>query len=359
MNNWEIKKFSEIFILSAGGDIDKKNFSLKKTEEFCYPVFGNAIKNEGLYGYSNKYKIDKESLTITARGDIGKIFYREAKYTPIVRLIVCLPKDNISAKFMSYACSRIKFINETTGVPQLTIPNIKNYQLPIPPLEEQEKIVSILSKQDEVIEKLEKLIDLKVRQKKGLMQRLLSGKLRLKGFSGEWENVKAKELFLFRKGEQLNKANMLKSGLYPVLNGGVSFSGYTDKYNTLENTITISEGGNSCGFVNRINCKFWSGGHCYNLYNIKINENFLYYILKHDEFNIMKLRVGSGLPNIQRSSIENIVFYIPLDKNEQSAIASILSKCDEEIELLKKKLGLYRGQKKWLMEKLLSGEIRV
>ena len=127
----------------------------------------------------------------------------------------------------------------------------------------------------------------------------------------------------------------------------------------MEDTITISEGGNSCGFVNRVNCKFWSGGHCYNLYDIKINKDFLYYILKYNECNIMKLRVGSGLPNIQKSSIENLAFYIPIDKNEQSAIASILSKCDKEIELLKQKLELNKKQKKWLMQKLLSGEIRV
>ncbi len=352
MNNWEIKKLKYFLKVKHG-----KEQKLIEDKNGIYPILASG----GEIGRTNVYLYDKPSVLIGRKGTIDKPQYIEQPFWTIDTLFYTKVNDNNNAKFFYYLFQTINWhkYNEGSTIPSLNSTTIESIVVKVPPLEEQEKIVSILSKQDEVIEKLEKLIELKVRQKKGLMQRLLSGKLRLKGFSGEWENVKAKELFLFRKGEQLNKANMLKSGLYPVLNGGVSFSGYTDKYNTLENTITISEGGNSCGFVNRINCKFWSGGHCYNLYNIKINENFLYYILKHDEFNIMKLRVGSGLPNIQRSSIENIVFYIPLDKNEQSAIASILSKCDEEIELLRKKLGLYRGQKKWLMEKLLSGEIRV
>lgn len=352
MNNWEIKKLKYFLKVKHG-----KEQKLIEDKNGIYPILASG----GEIGRTNVYLYDKPSVLIGRKGTIDKPQYIEQPFWTIDTLFYTKVNDNNNAKFFYYLFQTINWhkYNEGSTIPSLNSTTIESIVVKVPPLEEQEKIVSILSKQDEVIEKLEKLIELKVRQKKGLMQRLLSGKLRLKGFSGEWENVKAKELFLFRKGEQLNKANMLKSGLYPVLNGGVSFSGYTDKYNTLENTITISEGGNSCGFVNRINCKFWSGGHCYNLYNIKINENFLYYILKHDEFNIMKLRVGSGLPNIQRSSIENIVFYIPLDKNEQSTIASILSKCDEEIELLKKKLGLYRGQKKWLMEKLLSGEIRV
>jgi type I restriction enzyme S subunit len=65
-----------------------------------------------------------------------------------------------------------------------------------------------------------------------------------------------------RKGEQLNRSTLNDNEYYPVYNGGISASGYTSDWNQIENTIIISEGGNSCGFVNFIKTKFWQGGHC-------------------------------------------------------------------------------------------------
>lgn len=352
MNNWQIKKLKYFLKVKHG-----KDQKLVEDKNGIYPILASG----GEISRTNRYLYNKPSVLIGRKGTIDKPQYIENPFWTIDTLFYTEINDNNKPKFFYYLFQTINWYkyNEGSTVPSLNSTTIESIIVKVPPLAEQEKIVSILSKQDEVIEKLEDLIELKIKQKKGLMQKLLSGKVRLNRFNGEWKNLKANELFLFYKGEQLNKTNMLENGLYPVLNGGVSFSGYTDKYNTLEDTITISEGGNSCGFVNRVNCKFWSGGHCYNLYDIKINKDFLYYILKYNECNIMKLRVGSGLPNIQKSSIENLAFYIPIDKNEQSAIASILSKCDKEIELLKKKLELHKKQKKWLMQKLLSGEIRV
>ena len=116
----------------------------------------------------------------------------------------------------------------------------------------------------------------------------------------EWEVVRLGEICKIQKGKQLNKSTLTKSGKFPVINGGIEPSGYTNKYNTNENSITISEGGNSCGFVNLIIKKFWSGGHCYVLQKIKINYLFLYQILKINEYKIMRLRVGSGLPILKK-----------------------------------------------------------
>ena len=246
-----------------------------------------------------------------------------------------------------------------TDPPNLTGDVLNQINILLPPLPEQEKIAEILSCWDEAIEKVSDLIEQKKLLKKGLMQKLLTGKTRLSGFTQPWKEVKLGEICNIKKGQQLNKLDMEKNADYPVLNGGVDFSGYTTEYNTKANTITISEGGNSCGFVNFIKQDFWAGGHCYVIDNIQISKEFLFQSLKLKEVQIMCLRVGSGLPNIQLPSLKKYKITIPSDIAEQKAIADILSTADDEIEKLKTKLDLLKLQKKGLMQQLLTGKIRV
>lgn len=152
---------------------------------------------------------------------------------------------------------------------------------------------------------------------------------------------------------------MFSNAKYPVINGGITPSGYLDTYNTKANTITLSEGGNSCGYVNFMTTPFWSGGHCYTI-NVKdgINNLFIYQLLKNNEKYIMSLRVGSGLPNIQIKDLGNLKFMIPAYQ-EQTAIAEVLTAADREIELAQAKLELYRRQKRGLMQQLLTGKKRI
>jgi restriction endonuclease, S subunit len=236
--------------------------------------------------------------------------------------------------------------------------NLLNFKIPLPPLDEQKKIAEILSTWDEAINLTINLIESKKQFKKALMQNLLTAKIRFPEFQDEWEETKLGEICEIKKGEQLNK-NILSNDVgFPVINGGIEPSGYTQKWNTKENTITISEGGNSCGYVNLLKEKFWSGGHCYTLLNLKIDKNFLYQYLKYNQDNIMKLRVGSGLPNIQKNTIENFNIVEPL-LDEQQKIAEVLTVCDDEINLLNLKLENLKKQKQGLMQKLLSGKVRV
>ena len=183
---------------------------------------------------------------------------------------------------------------------------------------------------------------------------------------GNWESINLGNVCNIKKGEQLNKLALEDAGDYPCINGGISPSGYTDKWNTEENTITISEGGNSCGYINFIKTDFWSGGHCYSLIGIKnfLDRDFLYYALKGRENLIMDLRVGSGLPNIQQKAIKAFEFIYPKDKAEQHKIAEILSKVDKailETEIIIAKHNLIKtGLKKDLFSKGIddNGNIR-
>ena len=121
------------------------------------------------------------------------------------------------------------------------------------------------------------------------------------------------EIVQIQKGKQINGEDLSDTGRYYVMNGGVVPSGYYDQYNTEANTISISEGGNSCGYVQYNIEPFWSGGHCYSLLNpsSEIDYKFLYHFLKYHQDDIMSLRIGSGLPNIQKKDIERFPVTLP------------------------------------------------
>ena len=253
-----------------------------------------------------------------------------------------------------------KYATGTTSVAAIYTKDLLKLKFLLPPLPEQKKIADCLSTWDVAIEKQNALINALTDRKKALMQQLLTGKKRLPGFSGEWKEVKLGEVCEIKKGSQINKIELSSNLGFPVINGGIEPSGYHDDWNVAENTITISEGGNSCGFINFIKEKFWSGGHCYTLQNLKININkiFLFYFLKNSENQIMKLRVGSGLPNIQQKDIKNFEILLPKIE-EQTAIAEILATADRELTLQKEKLAQLQTQKKGLMQVLLTGKKRL
>ena len=171
-----------------------------------------------------------------------------------------------------------------------------------------------------------------------------------------WKLNKLGAVCRIKKGVQFNRVELTDSGMYPCINGGIEPSGYSDLWNTNENTITISEGGNSCGFVNLIKTKFWSGGHCYSLLDLKsdIENDFLYQALKGRQNLIMDLRVGSGLPNIQQKAIKELEFLSPENPTEQTSIATILSKVDEAIAQTEQLIAKYTRIKTGLMQDLLT-----
>lgn len=158
------------------------------------------------------------------------------------------------------------------------------------------------------------------------------------------------------KGQQINRIDLSSAGDYYVLNGGIEPSGFHNAYNTEANTISISEGGNSCGYVAFNKVSFWSGGHNYTLRSLlpEIKLDYLYHFLKYREQHIMGLRVGSGLPNIQRKALANVSICYPQNDTEQNKIAEVLSTVDEAIEKTEAIIEKYIAIKRGLMQDLLN-----
>ena len=136
------------------------------------------------------------------------------------------------------------------------------------------------------------------------------------------------------KGKQINGEFLSEKGKYYVMNGGTEPSGYYSDYNVETNTISISEGGNSCGYVQFNTSPFWSGGHCYTIQKIADNvyHLYLYHYLKSKENDIMKLRIGSGLPNIQKKDLAMFKIKIPTVE-QQKAISTFLSSLERKAEI--------------------------
>lgn len=378
-NNWEIKKLKDCINIS--GRIGFRGYTtsdiVKKGDGAISLSPSNIIDDKINYNnstYISWFKYEESPEIKIKNKDIifvktGSSYGKSAIIKNLPEPATINPQLIIFNNFSGLQEYFFYFINSTIfqnyikkivvggAIPTISQESIYNYQLSIPPLEEQEKIVSILSKQDEVIEKLEKLIELKIRQKKGLMQRLLSGKLRLKGFSGEWEETNLGKICKITTGKKdVNEGD--KNGIYPFFTCAQEIN-FSNTYSYDKEAILIAGNGN-IGDCKYYNGKFEAYQRTYILSDFNIHTILLFYILNiYFKKYVNNAKQRGVMPYIKLEVLQNFKIHIPPTIEEQSAIASILSKCDEEIELLKKKLGLYRGQKKWLMEKLLSGEIRV
>ena len=143
----EYLKLREVAQVLVGGDLPA-NFAKgqkEPTAQFPYPIYSNGIGDAALYGFTDDYKIEKEAVTISARGTIGYHTVRAGKFTPIVRLITLIADENkIATKFLNYALYVAGIEGVSTGIPSLTVPMLDKFKIPVPPLPVQNEIVRIL-----------------------------------------------------------------------------------------------------------------------------------------------------------------------------------------------------------------------
>lgn len=247
---------------------------------------------------------------------------------------VCIirPKENLVPSFIcsfllsNYGQRQIDSFQAGGNRQGLNFEQIKSIKITIPSKDEQTKIAKLLHAIDERIATQNKMIEDLTKLKSAIYQKLFSN------LQGEEKTLS--ELVEIIKGQQINGSELSENGKYYVMNGGITPSGYYDNYNTEADTISISEGGNSCGYVQYNSSEFWSGGHCYTL-RIKptatISTLFLFHFLKWKEPDIMALRIGSGLPNIQKKDLSKMCIIVPT-LDEQQKLIALLSTFQMKIE---------------------------
>ena len=163
------------------------------------------------------------------------------------------------------------------------------------------------------------------------------------------------------KGIQFNKKEMAKEGSYPVINGGIEPSGYVEVYNERENTITISQGGASAGYVNWLQTKFWAGAHCYVVRPIdeKVLDNrYLFHFVKSKEKEFMQSQYGAGIPALGKNTLQATQIPLP-PLAVQREIVCILDKFTLLSQELAAELAARRVQYEYYRNELLNVESRI
>ena len=233
-----------------------------------------------------------------------------------------------------------------TSIKGITSDELQKMRVFIPKnKDEQNKISNLLTLLDERIATQNKIIEDLNKLKSAISECIFNS---IKG-----DVVMLSEICDIVKGKQINGEYLSESGEYYVMNGGTEPSGYYSEYNVKANTISISEGGNSCGYVQFNNFPFWSGGHCYSLQNIAdiVDNLYLYHYLKSKEEAIMKLRIGSGLPNIQKKDLAMFKTIVPLFE-QQITISTFLSSLERKAEIEERILNVMQKQKLYLLQQM-------
>ena len=300
--------------------------------------------------------------------------------------IVAEPNDTVYPLFMDYYTRTPQMINQidrqSYGVTDFRKRLYWDSFIPIgcilPPVAEQQKIAAILTTQDKVIELKEKRLAEKQRQKKYLMQQLLTGKKRLPGFSGEWKNIKLCEVLSERK--EKNVEQNLRICSVAVQKGVV------DQVEHLGRSYAASDTSNYsvAHYGDIIYTKSPTGDFLYgivkqNLLQEKVAVSPLYGVFTpmtfglgyflHTYFQSAICARNYLLPIVQKGAkntinITNDTFissklYLPLDVEEQKAIADTFIAADREIDLLRQDIEQEKQKKKALMQLLLTGIVRV
>ena len=297
-----------------------------KTDEACYE--GNLVLVARVGANAGSLQIINEPCGITDNTLIIKSKEVDALY-----LYFFLQHFNLNRLIFG------------SGQPLITGGMLKKVKVSLGTVQEQNKLTRLLSFLDERIATQNKINEDLKKLKSAISERLFKS---LKG-----SIVLLSDICNIVKGKQINGENLSDSGNYYVMNGGTEPSGYYDDYNVEANTISISEGGNSCGYVQFNTSPFWSGGHCYSIQNIadNVDNMYLYHYLKSNEDAIMKLRIGSGLPNIQKKDLAMFKIIVPKIER-QITISTFLSSLERKVEIEERIQNAILKEKLYLLQQM-------
>ena len=351
---------------------------VRKTIPGPYPYYGPTQAQ----GYIATYESEGPAVLIGEDGDHflkykdrEMTMYVDGKYTVNNHAHVLRGTELCETKWFYYAYQHKSLFDAITrqgaGRYKLTKEVLIKLPLQCPPIEEQRKIISILNTQDKVIKLKEKRLAEKQRQKKYLMQQLLTGKKRLPGFSGAWKTDRLGKLFFERKETNCENLEMLAitgtQGIIPRKKLDLKDNSSEDKSKYLRVCV---------GDIGYNTMRMWQGVSAYSNYegivspaytilkpSSSINAKYFAYLFKMPEIVFLFYRFSQGLVddtrNLKYENFKKIGVCYPPDMKEQTAIAEVLSTADHEIDLLQQDIEQEKQKKKALMRLLLAGIVRV
>ena len=362
---WKEEKLGDIGHFYKGKNISKEDLSNKGIECIRYGELYTTYK-EKIDLVFNKTRLQLEKLFLSQKNDI--LIPSSGETAIDISTSSCILKENVAlggditiirtkndgiflAYYLNYLKKRdIAKLAQGISIIHLYINHLKSLNLKLPSRKEQQKIASFLSAIDKKIELTDKKLEFLEKYKKGLMQKLLTGKVRFSGFSVGWKEEKLKNIAKIYQPQTISKSKLNDNYNYLVY-GANGIIGKYNKYNHEKEQILVSCRGANCGIVN-FSCPFcWITGNTMVINtddNRNIDKNFLYFYLKNDKLNY--LITGSGQPQIT-SNIGLHKINLP-SLPEQQKIASFLSAIDKKIELIKSRLENLKGYKKGLLQKM-------
>ena len=359
--DWHVTRIGSLFSVKAGGDFDPTNSSEVQGDNYPYPIYANSLSQQGLYGFCNYAQSQIGSITITARGTLGKTFYRDTPFVAIGRLLVLEPRVSMDARFFSeYINYGVHFAVESTGVPQLTAPQVARYSVPVPPESEQRAIAEALSDVDGLIQSLDALIAKKRAIKQAVMQQLLTGKTRLPGFSGEWETRRLGDIAHINTGSR-NNQDKVENGQYPFFVRSATVE-RIDSYSFEGEAILVPGEGGIGSIFHYIDGRFDVHQRVYKIsrFSEDVCGKFVYYSMTLHFGNYAMLNtVKATVDSLRLPTFKNFAFSLPNNSEEQRAIAAILSDMDAEIAALERRRDKTCAIKQGMMQQLLTGRIRL
>ena len=357
---WKEERLSDIADLYKGSGISKDQLSVDGEPCILYGELYTKYKSETIKEVISKTSIDNTKLVRSKANDV--IIPCSGETAEDIATARCVLNDNIllggdlniirlhghDGSFMSYQLNGkrkydIAKVAQGVSVVHLYGEHLKGVRTINPSFDEQKKISSLLALLDERIATQNKIIEDLKKLKSAISESLF--------IDIEGDVVMLSEVCEIIKGKQINGEFLSEKGKYYVMNGGTEPSGYYSDYNVEANTISISEGGNSCGYVQFNTSPFWSGGHCYTIQNIVrgVDNLYLYHYLKSKEDAIMKLRIGSGLPNIQKKDLAMFKIKIP-PTEKQKTISTFLSSLERKTEIEEHILNATQKEKLYLLQ---------
>ena len=322
---------------------------------------------EEAYNYIEQYIITKDDIYISVAGTLGLIgkipeYLDGANLTENANRIteIKCDRDYLMYWLMSgYIQDCIKDSQTLGAQPKLAVYQIRDFLVALPQsVGEQQAIADALTKVDNLIMSLSKVIEKKKLIKKGTMQKLLSGEVRLDGFDGEWEQKTIKDIAVVEKGELLI-SSQYENGNIEVWAGGKVPAGLHNVANRAKNTITISASGAYAGFVSYHDCPIFATDCSTISESTDFDVKYLYYSLINIQDKIYEMQTGGAQPHVHAKDIYPIELTMPPTKAEQTAIAKVLTTTDDEIEALEKERDKYKCIKQGMMQQLLTGKIRL
>ncbi len=388
-NNWSMRKGTNLFSFIRNG------FVGTVTPYYCKDgiryLQGTNIKNgkivsEEVFFVTNEFhtkhpnsQLRTGDIVVIQSGAVGEcaVINKEYNGGNCHALIIMSPHDKTNSLWFSnllnspYSSKLLRGIITGNTIKHILASDMKKLEIPTPSVTEQKKIANILTTQDRVIELKEKRLAEKQRQKKYLMQQLLTGKKRVSGFGGEWKVDRLGKLFLERKETNCEGLEMLAitgtQGIIPRKELDLKDNSSEDKSKYLKVCV---------GDIGYNTMRMWQGVSAYSNYegivspaytilkpSSSINAKYFAYLFKMPEIIFLFYRYSQGLVddtrNLKYENFKKIRVFYPPDVKEQTAIAKILSATDREIDLLRQDIEQEKKKKKALMQLLLTGIVRV